>query len=148
MPASQSSITPASSTTTILQAGNTAPNNATTTTIAITTTTATTHSQSNDSQTETPINVNDTTTLQTMQTTNVIKGLIYFLSQESTQPLWNYEDITAKGMCSNRINDKHFEWIIRFHICLFYCCMYVSMRYNSIRLIELISSLRFQEMID
>lgn len=26
----------------------------------------------------------------------VIKGLILFLSQESSQPLWNYEDITAK----------------------------------------------------
>lgn len=31
-----------------------------------------------------------------MQTSQVIKDLIHFLSQESTQPLWNYEDITAK----------------------------------------------------
>lgn len=27
----------------------------------------------------------------------VIKGLIEFLSNENVQPLWNYEDITAKG---------------------------------------------------
>lgn len=32
----------------------------------------------------------------TMQTTQVIKDLISFLSQDSSQPLWNYEDITAK----------------------------------------------------
>lgn len=38
-----------------------------------------------------------------MLTPQVIKGLISFLSQESTQPLWNYEDITAKGKCSNRL---------------------------------------------
>lgn len=29
---------------------------------------------------------------------HVIKSLIAFLSQESSQPLWNYEDITAKGI--------------------------------------------------
>lgn len=40
---------------------------------------------------------------QTMLTPHVIKGLISFLSQESTQPLWNYEDITAKGEHSLRI---------------------------------------------
>lgn len=34
---------------------------------------------------------------QAMLTPQVIKGLISFLSHESTQPLWNYEDITAKG---------------------------------------------------
>lgn len=34
---------------------------------------------------------------QAMLTPQVIKGLISFLSQESAQPLWNYEDITAKG---------------------------------------------------
>ncbi|XP_037907815.1 protein furry isoform X6 [Hermetia illucens] len=32
----------------------------------------------------------------TMQISHVIKSLIQFLSQEMTQPLWNYEDITAK----------------------------------------------------
>lgn len=32
----------------------------------------------------------------TMQTPQVIKDLITFMSQESSQPLWNYEDITAK----------------------------------------------------
>lgn len=44
---------------------------------------------------------------QTMLTTQVIKGLISFLSQESTQPLWNYEDITAKGnrWCIHILND-------------------------------------------
>lgn len=31
-----------------------------------------------------------------MPITHVIKSLINFLSQESSQPLWNYEDITAK----------------------------------------------------
>jgi hypothetical protein len=33
---------------------------------------------------------------QTMEISHVIKSLIQFLTQESTQPLWNYEDITAK----------------------------------------------------
>lgn len=32
----------------------------------------------------------------TMPIAHVIKSLIHFLSQESVQPLWNYEDITAK----------------------------------------------------
>ncbi|XP_062543394.1 protein furry isoform X2 [Armigeres subalbatus] len=32
----------------------------------------------------------------TMPTAHVIKSLIRFLSQDSAQPLWNYEDITAK----------------------------------------------------
>lgn len=32
----------------------------------------------------------------TMEISHVIKSLIKFLSQESAQPLWNYEDITAK----------------------------------------------------
>lgn len=32
----------------------------------------------------------------TMPTAHVIKSLIRFLSQETGQPLWNYEDITAK----------------------------------------------------
>lgn len=31
-----------------------------------------------------------------MPTAHVIKSLIRFLSQETGQPLWNYEDITAK----------------------------------------------------
>lgn len=31
-----------------------------------------------------------------MPTAHVIKSLIRFLSQESSQPLWNYEDINAK----------------------------------------------------
>lgn len=33
---------------------------------------------------------------QTMTISHVIKSLIMFLTQESSQPLWNYEDITAK----------------------------------------------------
>lgn len=33
-----------------------------------------------------------------MPIAHVIKSLIRFLSQESSQPLWNYEDITAKGL--------------------------------------------------
>ena len=33
---------------------------------------------------------------QSMTISDVIKSLIMFLSQESSQPLWNYEDITAK----------------------------------------------------
>lgn len=70
------------------------------TTTAATVIAANTPIQSTDSQIETPVNAtDDTATQQTMQTANVIKGLIYFLSQGSTQPLWNYEDITAKGMC-------------------------------------------------
>lgn len=32
----------------------------------------------------------------TMEISHVIKSLIKFLTQESSQPLWNYEDITAK----------------------------------------------------
>ncbi|XP_055625091.1 protein furry isoform X2 [Toxorhynchites rutilus septentrionalis] len=32
----------------------------------------------------------------TMPTAHVIKSLVKFLSQDSAQPLWNYEDITAK----------------------------------------------------
>lgn len=31
-----------------------------------------------------------------MEISHVVKSLIKFLTQESTQPLWNYEDITAK----------------------------------------------------
>lgn len=33
-----------------------------------------------------------------MTLSHVVKGLIRFLSQETTHPLWNYEDITAKGI--------------------------------------------------
>lgn len=33
----------------------------------------------------------------TMPIAHVIKSLLKFLAQESYQPLWNYEDITAKG---------------------------------------------------
>lgn len=33
----------------------------------------------------------------TMPISVIIKGLIEFLSKENVQPLWNYEDITAKG---------------------------------------------------
>lgn len=36
-----------------------------------------------------------------MPISHVIKSLIRFLSQESAQPLWNYEDITAKGTIHN-----------------------------------------------
>ena len=32
-----------------------------------------------------------------MPIAHVIKSLIGFLSQDNCQPLWNYEDITAKG---------------------------------------------------
>lgn len=32
----------------------------------------------------------------TMQISHVIKSLVMFLTQENSQPLWNYEDITAK----------------------------------------------------
>lgn len=43
------------------------------------------------------VNSNDeASTTATMQTCQVIKDLIHFLSQDSAQPLWNYEDITAK----------------------------------------------------
>lgn len=38
----------------------------------------------------------ETTNNTTIQTTQVMKDLIAFMSQESSQPLWNYEDITAK----------------------------------------------------
>lgn len=44
---------------------------------------------------------------QVMLTPQVIKGLISFLSQESTQPLWNYEDITAKGKCNRLVLTEH-----------------------------------------
>lgn len=33
-----------------------------------------------------------------MTLSHVVKGLIRFLSQETSHPLWNYEDITAKGL--------------------------------------------------
>lgn len=50
---------------------------------------------------EVPLIVTDENTAPqpgpTMPTTHVIKSLIKYLSQESPQPLWNYEDITAKG---------------------------------------------------
>lgn len=36
-----------------------------------------------------------------MSVSHVVKGLIRFLSQETSQPLWNYEDITAKGKFEN-----------------------------------------------
>lgn len=42
-------------------------------------------------------NVNHDNNANTIVTSYIIKGLISFLSQESSQPLWNYEDITAKG---------------------------------------------------
>lgn len=62
--------------------------------------TVTSNSTTADGHSETLINAttDDAVSNQTMQTSNVIKGLIYFLSQESSQPLWNYEDITAKGI--------------------------------------------------
>lgn len=103
------SATPTSTVTTIIQTTTTtavlappvtasdkvATNNATTATTA-----AAAAATSTDSNAEAPKNVCDTpekTSLATtMQTTQVIKDLIGFLSQESSQPLWNYEDITAK----------------------------------------------------
>lgn len=33
-----------------------------------------------------------------MPVSHIIKGLVEFLSSESVSPLWNYEDITAKGI--------------------------------------------------
>lgn len=80
------SITPTSTVTTIIQTAipNTIPN------VSVT---------ANDAAVE-ATNVNSTpeeTTIGiTMQTPQVIKDLITFLSQDSSQPLWNYEDITAK----------------------------------------------------
>lgn len=47
----------------------------------------------------------------TMQISHVIKSLIQFLSQEMTQPLWNYEDITAKGEGTDR-----FDFLIPYSI--------------------------------
>lgn len=45
----------------------------------------------------------------TMPIAHVIKSLIRFLSQESAQPLWNYEDITAKGVLY--ISFSYFETV-------------------------------------
>lgn len=61
---------------------------------------STTATNPNDSNAEHVVNnaSDDTVSGQTIQTSQVIKGLICFLSQESSQPLWNYEDITAKGI--------------------------------------------------
>lgn len=45
----------------------------------------------------------DSSNTSTMLTACIIKGLINFLSQETSQPLWNYEDITAKGKLDSKI---------------------------------------------
>ncbi|XP_055323770.1 protein furry isoform X11 [Sitodiplosis mosellana] len=81
------SVTPTSTVTTIVQP--TANANATPS-VGITTT------DSNAEATNVHTTPEETTTSTTMQTTQVIKDLIGFMSQESSQPLWNYEDITAK----------------------------------------------------
>lgn len=81
------SVTPTSTVTTIVQptANANAPP-----TIGITTTDSNTESANvQTTPEETAINT-------TMHSTQVIKDLIVFMSQESSQPLWNYEDITAK----------------------------------------------------
>ncbi|XP_031631503.1 protein furry isoform X3 [Contarinia nasturtii] len=80
------SITPTSTVTTIVQKENhnASPNAGTTT---------------NDSNTDTPTvhyTPEETITNTTVHSPQVIKDLINFLSQEISQPLWNYEDITAK----------------------------------------------------
>lgn len=81
------SVTPTSTVTTIIQAANpgSTPN-------ALATATSEPNAEATDVQ-STP---DETSTGTTMQTPQVIKDLIAFLSQESSQPLWNYEDITAK----------------------------------------------------
>lgn len=87
---------PSSSATTVLPGNvSSAPGSVTTTT--------TTSSAAETPDTTIKLTVNDESTTtakanaQTIQTTQVIKSLIYFLSLESSQPMWNYEDITAKG---------------------------------------------------
>lgn len=80
------SVTPTSTVTTIIQTANAnATPNASSTTAEI-----------NAESTNIQSSPEETSTGTTMQTTQVIKDLIGFMSQESTQPLWNYEDITAK----------------------------------------------------
>lgn len=83
--------TPSSSATTVL------PGNSSNAPGSVTAMTTPSASETSDATVK-PINDETTTTNgQTIQATQVIKSLIYFLSQESSQPMWNYEDITAKG---------------------------------------------------
>lgn len=90
--------TPTSSATTILPVVNSA-HAALTTNSNNTTASATPNASEISNDTITAIATNEDTTMtgQMIHTSQVIKGLIYFLSQESSQPMWNYEDITAKG---------------------------------------------------
>lgn len=57
---------------------------------------ATNSTESNPESTNLQSTSEETATSSTMEISQVIKDLINFLSQESCQPLWNYEDITAK----------------------------------------------------
>lgn len=61
----------------------------------------------------------------TVHTTQVMKDLINFLSQETSQPLWNYEDITAKVW-----SIKSAEQLTSFlrHICKVYADSYPCAR--------------------
>lgn len=95
------SVTPTSAVTTIIQTASPSTGSAAgeaiaaiTTTTPATGTAAETDTEANKAKVHgTP---EETSTATTMQTPQVIKDLIHFLSQESSQPLWNYEDITAK----------------------------------------------------
>lgn len=91
-------VTPTSAITTILQTTNTNSNTIPTTTTTIATATATTITYTGETTNDAPANnsADESSNGATMHTSQVIKGLIHFLSQESSQPLWNYEDITAK----------------------------------------------------
>lgn len=90
------SVTPTSIVTTIVQPPNSTatPTSATTSLPATTITTTTT--ESNAEVTNVHNTPEEIITGITMLTPQVIKDLINFMSQESSQPLWNYEDITAK----------------------------------------------------
>lgn len=79
------SVTPTSTVTTVIQTA--APG---------TTPSITMNESSNLEATNVNSTPEETTICTTMQTPQVIKDLISFLSQDSSQPLWNYEDITAK----------------------------------------------------
>lgn len=69
---------------------------------------------------ETPMLTNNT-----LHTTQVMKDLINFMSQETSQPLWNYEDITAKVW-----SIKSAEQLTSFlrHICKVYADSYPHAR--------------------
>lgn len=48
--------------------------------------------------------MNDTLSGPMMPVSVIIKGLIEFISRENIQPLWSYEDITAKGKLNFKIS--------------------------------------------